>query len=103
DNRQAYSRAVDPSVAFDADGNFYVLLAQQNDAGSSGALVLHKYEFNGATPQAVFTNNVVHRWLPSTDAATNPSLAVDNGLRTFTDPDTGATQDNPYSGNVYVA
>src|SRR5690606_1122215 len=50
-----------------------------------------------------FTNRVVYRWADGGDAAVDATMAVDDGPRTFVDPDTGAALGNPHSGNVYVA
>ena len=47
----AYKYATDPSLGFDASGNFYMLVAYSNgpdfSSSSSGALVLQKYNFGG--------------------------------------------------------
>src|SRR5262249_7334659 len=44
---------------------------------------------------------VVYAW--GADPIFNPSLAVDNTVPSFTDPDTNAMLTNPNSGNVYIA
>src|SRR5207302_1972062 len=37
------------------------------------------------------------------DPAVNPIVAVDTNLPSFTDPETGAVQNDPFSGEIYVA
>jgi subtilisin-like proprotein convertase family protein len=98
-----YTRSADASVAFDNQGNAYVLTRQTNDGGDSGALVLSKFNLGGGTPVAVFTGQVVYQWLPTSDQALSPTLAVDDGVASYTDPTTGITRTNPHAGNVYVA
>ena len=45
-----YLQQTNPSVGFDRNGNFYLLVDQHNGAGTSGALVLEKFAFTGDTP-----------------------------------------------------
>jgi subtilisin-like proprotein convertase family protein len=98
-----YARVDDGQAAFDRNGNFYVLTRQHTD-NSSGALVLNKFRFTGGAPIPVagFGDRVVYQWAPTGDQAVQPTLAVDDTLPSFVDPQTGATQTNPYAGNVYV-
>ena len=46
-----YTQVLDPSVAFDGQGNVYVL-ALQTSGATDGAVVLHKFDFTGAVPGA---------------------------------------------------
>jgi subtilisin-like proprotein convertase family protein len=97
-----YTRVTDASVAFDRQGNFYVL-TRHNTGETNGALALSKFNFSGGSPTEVFRDRVIYQWTPTGDQAVNPMLAVDEGPADFTDPQSGVAQDNPYSGNVYVA
>ena len=101
-----------PSVSFDRNGNFYVLVDQHNGGGTSGALVLQKFAFTGDAPVvvrfhsqvAVSTgDNVIYQWLPAGDQAFEPTMAVDDNIASFTDPTTGQVQTDTSSGNVYIA
>jgi subtilisin-like proprotein convertase family protein len=107
-----YQQQTNPSVAFDRNGNFYLLVDQHNGAGTSGALVLEKFAFTGDTPvQERFNNGVdkgldfkvIYQWLPPGDQAFEPTMAVDDNVASFTDPTTGDVQTDPSSGNVYIA
>jgi subtilisin-like proprotein convertase family protein len=96
-----YSNA---SVAFDRSDNIYILYDGHRTDNSAGVLVMSKYALSTGTAQTVFTNNIVYKWV--NDPATDPTLAVDNNLATFTDTDINGvtrTQNDVYSGNVYVA
>jgi subtilisin-like proprotein convertase family protein len=97
-----YTRVTEASIAFDRNSNFYVL-TKHDTAQTSGALALSKFSFTGNAPTVVFRDRVVYQWVPASDQAVNPMLAVDDSPAVFTDPDTGATQNNPHSGNVYIA
>ena len=44
-----YIDVTNPSLGFDDSGNFYIL-SEYHNAGSSGAIVLQKYDFTGSTP-----------------------------------------------------
>ena len=107
-----YQQQTNPSIAFDRNGNFYLLVEQHNAAGTSGALVLEKFAFTGDTPVSErFTSgvntgadyNIIYQWLPAGDQAYDPTLAVDDNLASFTDPTTGQVQTDGSSGNVYIA
>ena len=107
-----YLQVTNPSVSFDRNGNFYVLAEQHNAGATSGALVLQKYSFTGDAPVAArlrqpsggsSTYKIVYQWLPSSDLAYEPTLAVDDNLASFTDPTTGQVQTDSSAGNVYVA
>ena len=89
-----YTQVVDPSVAFNANNDVYVLTLQSTGA-NDGELYLTEFDFNAATPTAVAlpNNGVVYHWLPGSDAATSPVVAVDTGL----------AASDPFVNNVYIA
>ncbi|MGA2704845.1 MAG: VCBS repeat-containing protein, partial [Isosphaeraceae bacterium] len=93
-----YTQVTEPSVAFDASNHVYVLTSQ-NTGATDGALVLSKYDFSSSTPDPEFLDNIVYRWLPASDAAYSPTLAVDAAPL---NPPAGVPVD-PYANNVYVA
>ena len=108
-----YLQITNPSLSFDRNGNFYVMLDEHNGGGTSGAIVLEKFAFTGDAPVAstVISNpvvdrlpyNIIYQWLPPGDQALP---AHDGGGRqhpSFTDPTTGDVQTDHSSGNVYVA
>jgi len=108
-----FADATDPSVAFDRNGNFYVVYAEENAptlAGrtTAGQIVLQKYSFSGGAPVNIISDKILYQWAAQ-DPALNPMVAVDNNLRTFQDPQTLATQTDPFVdpvtgiGPVYVA
>ena len=107
-----YQQITNPSLGFDHSGNFYVLMEEHNAAGTSGAIVLQKYNFAAGSPviqrfksPTGVSNqfNILDQWLPGDDAAVAPTMAVDDNVPSFTDPVTGEVQSDPSSGNVYVA
>ncbi|MDR3638959.1 MAG: proprotein convertase P-domain-containing protein [Isosphaeraceae bacterium] len=121
-NEQPFVQVTDPSVGFDANNQFYVLVDEHavdnldNTGPASGALLLTKFDFSGSAPtQLQFVNpytgnqqsyNVVYEWsnaLNTTDTVARPTMAVDDNQPTFQDPTTKAIQTDPYSGNVYVS
>ena len=109
-----YQQITNPSLGFDHSGNFYVLMDEHNGAGTSGAIVLQKYNFAAGSPAiqrfrlptqggAAAEYNILYQWLPGDDAAVAPTMAVDDNVASFTDPVTGEVQSDPSSGNIYVA
>ena len=78
------------------DGNFYVLESQHNSGGTSGVIVLEKYNFLGASPTTVSLSNsrpsyspyfglptnynVLYQWVSTSDAAVYPTMLVDNNV-----------------------
>ena len=107
-----YLQITNPSLSFDRNGNFYVLLDEHNGGGTSGAIVLQKFAFTGDAPVAVRYQqpfggsapyNIIYQWLPPGDQAFEPTMAVDDNIPSFTDPTTGEVQTDICSGNVYVA
>ena len=107
-----YLQTTNPSLGFDRNGNFYVMVSEHNAGGSSGAIVLEKYDFTGDAPVSVRFHqptggsaayNIVYQWLPADDQAYDPTMAVDDNIASFTDPTTGEVQTDTGSGNVYIA
>jgi subtilisin-like proprotein convertase family protein len=97
-----YTYQTNGSVAFDRNGNFYVVDLQGNvtsGVSPNGAIVINKYAFGSTTP--TIGNEVLDQWI-GTDPATSPMLAVDDNPARYTDP-TGAVVSDPNAGNVYVA
>ena len=90
----------DPSVAFDAQGNVYVLTLQTAGATATtspnGAVYLTEFNFSGSTPTEVTlpNNGIVYQWLTGSDAATSPVIAADTSNNPTADP---------YANNVYIA
>ncbi len=105
---QRFAQTLDPQVAFDNQHNVYVLVRQANAANTSGALVLRKFDFPGPNPDGTgaggtptWTGDVIVRQYV-VDPVFNPTLTVDDNLASFTDPDTGNVQTDPFAGNVWV-
>ena len=96
----AYTQVTDPSVAFDAKGNFYVS-ALQTSGATDGAITLTEFQLTGGFKPLIqpYAPTVVYQWLTTSDAAYSPTLAVDSS--TANPVYTGAN--DPYSGNIYVA
>jgi subtilisin-like proprotein convertase family protein len=125
-----YKYVTDPSMGFDASGNFYILTEYGNAASAatatSGAVVLQKYSFTGDAPAAqTFTSNqqtpnpygggfglggggdadlkVIYQWDSSgaNDTAIDATMSVDDNLSTIP---TGVTsQADAYAGDIYVS
>jgi subtilisin-like proprotein convertase family protein len=107
-----YLQITNPSVDFDRTGNFYILLDEHNSGGTSGALVLQKFNFANSAPVVQrfksaeggsIDYNLIDQWLPAGDFALNPTMAVDDNVPSFTDPTTGEVQTDLSSGNIYIA
>jgi hypothetical protein len=92
-----YTQVTNPSVAFDGQGNAYVL-ALQTSGADDGALTLTKFDFSGTAPQFAF-ENTVYQWVAASDAATSPALAIDSAP---SNPPAGVAKD-PHANNIYVA
>src|SRR5206468_1013065 len=71
---------------------------------ASGAIVVDHYTF-GSSPAAVAggTNKILYQYVLPGDAFLNPALAVDANVASFTDPQTGAVQADPFAGNIYIS
>ena len=93
----AYTQVTDPSVAFDGQGNVYVLSLQTSGA-ADGELYLNKLNFSGSAP-SLTSSYTIYQWVSGSDAATSPALGVDASL---TNPPAGVPVD-PHANNVYIA
>ena len=96
-----YTQLTEPSVAFDGQGNVYVLVSQNTGVADGARLTLSKFNFSNTSP---ITNNssrdeVVSRWLSTSDSVTSPTLAVDAAP---SPPPAGVPVD-PHANNVYIA
>jgi subtilisin-like proprotein convertase family protein len=92
------SQVTDPTVAFDAQHNFYVVDSPHAANFSSGEVALNKFHFAvGGGPTHTGTN-IVYRWAQQ-DAAYRPTLAVDSNVNSAAFPG----QQDPFVNNVYVA
>jgi len=91
--RTDYTQVTDPSVAFDGQGNVYVLSLQTSGA-ADGELYLTKFNFSGTAPVSSYN---IYQWVSGSDAATSPVVAVDTS-----NPSAPGTPD-PYANNVYIA
>jgi len=111
-----FAQVTDPSVAFNANHEFYILVSQHSaDTTTSGALVLSKFDFSGNAPQSetfytdplaggpAQSQRVLYEWASGVDPAVRPTLAVDDNLASFTDPTTSQVQTDPFSNTIYVA
>ena len=100
-----YEAESNASVAFDRNDNVYFMVDQHKLDNSYGALLLTKYNMSKTTPSQVYSNHIVVQWDPSSEDF-NPTMAVDQNLASFSDVDSNGvtrTQNDPNSGNVYVA
>jgi subtilisin-like proprotein convertase family protein len=113
----SYSETDGEGVGFDRNGNVYVGILEHN-GGSSGAVVLAKYDFSGSSPTPITPPQgpggfgqsiIVYQWNQSATnqnlqpGIVNFALGVDSNLASFTDPSTGAVQADPTTGSVYIA
>jgi subtilisin-like proprotein convertase family protein len=104
-----FTQTTDASIAFDRNQNFYLLSSTHNDANTAGILDLQRFSFTGNTPTSLGTTPV-YSWdmadsaakSGTADEAVTPTLAVDTNVASFTDPTTGVTQTDPFSGNIYA-
>lgn len=105
--RALFAQITDASVAFDRNDQIYVLTSQHSADNNTGALLLNKFDFRGPAPTQppqYARNGVIYQWI--VDPALNPTLAVDDGVASFTDTNSAGqpfTQTDPFAGNVYVA
>jgi len=119
-----YAQNTDAIATFDRSEQVYVVMDEHNAAYTSGAIVLEKFDFSGSDPGTItqtIADKVLYQWNGS-DAAYNPTIAVDNNDPIYTDPQAHAVQTdtmatmhmvtgepaNPYEGDmvpkaVYVA
>src|SRR5438132_10362485 len=102
-NPMPFPQETDGNVAFDLNHNLYFVYSEHpvgTANTSSGVIVEQKFNFSGAVPLQTLTNKVIYEWIQ--DPALNPVLAIDTNPATFTDPTTGITKTDPYSGTLYV-
>jgi len=87
----AYAEVTDPSVAFDGQGNVYVLTLQTTGA-ADGELYLTKFNFSGSapSPESLPNNGIVYQWVAGSDGVTDPAMAVDT------------SPSDPHANNVYI-
>src|SRR5262249_50713291 len=97
---QPFLQSTNASVGFDRSDNFYIVYSEHKADQSAGAIVLQKFSLSGGVETQLITNNVLYEWI--VDSAINPVMTVDDNLPTFTDPTTGAVQNDPFSGDIYV-
>jgi subtilisin-like proprotein convertase family protein len=100
-----YNVGRDASVGIDRNGNVYVAELQTNTGRDAGVILVHRFQFIGNNLVGQSTASVYEWGAGSGNAgiAKEPILVVDDTLASYTDPDTGASFNNSYSGNVYIA
>lgn len=109
-------RASAPSVAWDANNNFYLLQLQNNTANSGGLVILSQYDAGGnnTAERTIYSWNQgqLPQLTPAPDPALSafdfpgvldPVLAIDNSPQTFTDPTTGLTYTNNTVNQIHIA
>ncbi len=96
-----FQESMEPSVAFDRNNNFFIVYVESSTDNMEGAVMLQKYSFTSSTPSLTDKDHYLYGWAGK-DPAINPEVVVDDNLPVYTDPTTGKTQTDPYSGNVYV-
>ncbi|MGA2702789.1 MAG: VCBS repeat-containing protein [Isosphaeraceae bacterium] len=86
-----YTEVTDPSVAFDGQGNVYVLTLQTTGA-ADGELYLTRFNFSGSAPsqEPLPNNGIVYQWVAGSDGVTDPAMAVDT------------SPSDPHANNVYI-
>ncbi len=100
---EPYLQITDPSVAWDAQGNVYVLY-MESSGPTDGALVLERYNFSGSTATQTIANQIIYQWVSDSDAITSPTLAVDAGTHPTSVTTLPADVPNdPYANDVYIA
>ena len=102
-----FTQVTDASFAFDRNENVYLLTSSHNATNSAGVLDVQRFKFAGNAPSNSQLTTPVYSWDQAdsllADSAVTPVLCVDINLASFTDPISGTTQTDPYSGNIYVA
>jgi len=105
-------RVQDISAAIDRNGNIYVTQSQINSGGNAGLLQMRKFTAAGVViPPVAPATETLYSWnrtITTPDQSQQPArlkpfVVVNTNPATFTDPVTGQTQNDPTSGNVYVA
>jgi subtilisin-like proprotein convertase family protein len=104
-----FTQTTDASIAFDRLGNFYLLSSTHNDANTAGILDLQRFTFTGNTPTfngvtRIYSWDMADSAMNSgtVDRVVTPTLAVDTNIGSFTDPTSGKTQTDAFSGNIYA-
>ena len=93
-----FTRVGTPQLTFDRNSNVYLTYAEYNDDNTSGRIILRRFNFTGTGFTEDFLNQfdqlearrgetTIYEWVDE-DEAYNPTVAIDNNLATFTDPDT---------------
>ena len=67
----------------------------------SGVRLLRKFTFSGNSA-TLSLSKTIYEWVGA-DGAFDPTIAVDQGVASFTDPTTGDVQTDAFAGNIYVA
>ena len=102
-----YQQITNPSLDFDRNGNFYVLMEEHNSGQQRRARpakvqlrgrVARRPAIQAADGSWRPTYNIVDQWLPTGDLAIAPTMAVDDNVPSFTDPTTGEVQTDLSSG-----
>jgi subtilisin-like proprotein convertase family protein len=101
-NPLPFPNDINPGVAFDRNHNFYVVADEDRPGDASGAILLYKFHLEGGVLTQTIDNKILYEWV-NVDPAFSPTITVDNNPSTFQDPSTGVQQNDPFSGNVYVA
>jgi subtilisin-like proprotein convertase family protein len=101
-----FSQAISPSIAFDLSHNFYITYVERNTSGNAGEIVIRKYAFGSSLPIILHPpfgdETVLYRWATIDGAATS-TMVVDTNPATFMDPVSHVVQNDPFSGDIYVA
>jgi subtilisin-like proprotein convertase family protein len=86
-----YAVTEDVGIAFDKQGNFYVISNQHNTANDTGAIILQKFSTTGippGVPEIVSTQTLfAYR---GQDQAYNPVIAINTNEVSYTDPQSTA-------------
>src|SRR5262249_44980006 len=90
------------TAAFDRNHKLYIVNSQHTADSKAGVIAFDGFDFSLGIPLSLGPTKKLYSWANG-DAALNPTLAVDTNLASFTDPVTGATQTDPFAGNIYVA
>jgi subtilisin-like proprotein convertase family protein len=103
-------RVQDISAAIDRNGDIYVTQSQVNSGGNAGLLQMRKFNAAGVIiPPVLPATETLYAWnrtiagFEQQQGRLKPFVVVNTNPATFTDPVTGQTQNDPGSGNVYVA
>ena len=95
--QQNYTQITNPNVAFDGQGNVYVL-SMQSSGAADGGLFLTSFNFSANSP-TITNTYTIYQWVGGSDAATTPTLAVDAAPS----PAPAGVPTDPHANNVYIA